>query len=484
MRRNHSVPFFLFVFAGFFCRAQEQGALDNMSSAKAIEQETFVQGCIDKSLGNYTKALVDFQKCLSMDKKSAATNYEIAGVYLQLKQFDQALIYAKAADELSSDTKRFLVLHKKGSPDNHFYKLRYAEALQANNQNAEAVKVFKALSDNDPKNADLLFRYADALRKVGENSDALKVYDKIESIEGISDTLANEKIAVCEIIPNKEEEENTLKGLVKYFPTEKNYYRLGDFYEKNHEPAKEEMLYGEMQTVFPQAVRLQLKRAWFEKHSDALSDRPQAFITAKNAFGFPEDLDAKIEYLNSNYPIADSSKALGKDELSEADTLCSILRKTNPDDARVFSLSGDYLFKEGKFSDAKDFYHQAAALGQTEYGSWKRLMTIDYNLKDDVAQEKDCKQVIDLFPNQPDAYYYLAVLSYNKKDFKKANNWLQLGLDQAPDDARMNECMGNIQYRLGNADAALTYWQKAKEKGGSNEDLDRKISSKKMNDNE
>ena len=188
--------------------------------------------------------------------------------------------------------------------------------------------------------------------------------------------------------------------------------------------------------------------------------------------------------MNSLFPISDSSRALSAAEKTQADTLCAILRKTHSDEAKAFTISADYLFKEGKYAEAREFYHKAATLGQSEYAPWKKLMEINYNLKDDVAQEKDCKQVIDLFPTQPDPYYYLALISYNKKDFKKANNWMQLGLDLSPDDARMNEAMGDIQYRLGNADAALTYWNKAREKGGTNPALERKISSKKMNDNE
>ena len=466
MRSIISVLLLLIVFAEYSCK--HQAAATGMTSAKAAEEESFVQGCVDKSTGNYKKALEDFLKCLAVNPKSAAANYEVAGLYTRSYEFDRALTYAKAATELD--------------PTNVWYKLRYAELLQSAGQAAESIKVYKEISDSDPTNTDFLFRYASALRKSGKNAEAIKVYDKIESIEGISDTLANEKIAVYEIVGDKVGEENTLKSLVNYFPTEKNYSRLVDFEEKNH-------LNFEMSLIawakdFPLAIRPQLKTAELEMHSDALSDRPKGFERAKNAFYLPEELDAKIEFLNTNYPIADSSAALDNEKKTQADTLCAILRKTHSDDARVYSISADYLFKEGKNAQARELYHTAASHGQNEYAPWKRLMEINYNLKDDAAQEKDCKQVIELFPTQPDAYYYLGMISYNKKDFKKANNWMQLGLDLSPDDARMNEGMGDIQYRLGNTDAALTYWNKAKEKGGTNPALDRKISSKKMNDNE
>jgi tetratricopeptide (TPR) repeat protein len=470
MRTIFPVLFFLIVFAEYSCKHEQKTVTgkSDLTSAQAIEQETFVQGCVDKNAGNNKKALEDFLKCLVMNPKSAAANYEVAGLYSQTNEFDRALTYAKAATDLA--------------PENVWYKLRYAELLNKSGQLTESMKVYKDISDSHPADTDFLFRYATALRLLGKNDDALKVYDKIESIEGISDTLANEKIAVYEITGDKTGEENTLKNLVKYFPTEKNYSRLVDFNDANHKNADAVLLAWSQD--FPQAIRPQLKSAELKLKSTATGEHPKGFAIAENAFALPREPDAKISFLNFIYPIADSSGVLSVSEKMEADTLCAILRKTHPEDARVYSISADYLFKEGKNTDAREFYHKAASLGQSEYAPWKKLMEINYNLKDDVAQEKDCKEAIDLFPTQPDPYYYLALVYYHKNDFKKADNWIQLGLDLSPDDARMNETKGDIQYRLGNADAALTFWTRAREKGGTNPALERKISSKKMNDNE
>jgi tetratricopeptide (TPR) repeat protein len=475
MRSIFSVLIFLFVFAAFSCKTASHTAAttspsnnpnsklppptDGMTAGKASEEETFVKGCIDKNAGNYTRALADFQQCLTMNPKSAAANYEVAGIYVQVKQPNMAMNYAKAANDLS--------------PDNQWYKLRYAEVLEENNLPDEALRIYKELSDNNPQNTDFLFRYGNALKKVGKNEDALKVYTKIETIEGISDTLAKAKIAVYEIMGDKVNEENTLLSLVKYFPTETNYYSLANFYHKTAFFDKENEIYKKMVLEFPDDVGPRLKNA--EQILKASGDDN----AAKTAFAIPGGLEEKISFLKSNYAI-DSQAKLSTAQKIQADSLCAILRKVNSDDARSFSISGDYFFYEGKMKEASDNYHKAATLGQNEYAPWKKLLEINDALKDDATQEKDCKQVMELFPTQPDAYYYLGMIAYNKKDFKKANNWIQAGLDFAPDDARMNETMGDIQYQLGNVDDAVTWWTKAKEKGGTNPALEKKISTKKM----
>ena len=480
MRRIFYIAILFSTFAVFSCKTHQttvaytptgseknKPPTDGMTAEQATEEETFVKGCIEKNAGNYTRALIDFQQCLAMNPKSAAANYEVAGIYIQNKEPDLALKYAKAANDLS--------------PENKWYKFRYADVLLANGQQDEALKIYKASTETDPKNTDLLFRYGNALKKAGKNDDALSVYNKIENIEGISDTLANAKISVYEQTKDVQNEEKTWVELVKYFPTPENYSRKYSFEVKNLLSA--DMTLAAWMKDFPEDAEPQLKMAELQMKSDVVSDRPKGFQTAKNVFSSPGDVDDKIAFLEKNYFISDSEKLNGEKQI-QADTLCALLRKANPTDVHAWTQSGNYFYSGGKLKDAADCFHKAGALGENEYAPWKKLMEINNSLKDDVTQEKDCRVVMELFPTQPDAYYYLGEIYYRKKDYKKAGNWMQAGLDLSPDDARMNEAMGDIQYRLEKPDDALKFWNIAKEKGGANPELDKKISNKKLEDNQ
>ncbi len=426
---------------------------DGMTAGKASEEETFVQGCIQKSLGNQGRALIEFQECLTMNPKSAAANYEIAGIFSQQGQSDRALKYAKAANDLS--------------PENRWYKLRYAKILLDNNQFDLATKVFKELSDNEPSNTDLLFNYAASLKHSGKNEDALKVYDRIESIEGVSDTLETSRIVIYKANGDKVSEENALKALIKAFPEDiHHYYMLGDFYELTNNPAAGDF-YIHMAEEFPGAVKPVLKSAAFQKKNNV-----EAFSLAKKAFLIPSDVDAKLEYLQSNYPITENAKALSTAEKTEADTLCAILRRVHEKDARAFSISGDYLFHEGKTKDAREYYHKAAALGQDEYAPWKRLMEINESLNDIAAQEKDTKQVMELFPTQPDAYFYLGMIEYNKKEYNKAIDNLESGRDFLQDnpkkDLEIKTILIDAYRQVGKTNKADNYSESVIEKDSSN----------------
>jgi tetratricopeptide (TPR) repeat protein len=545
-----------------------------MTAGKATEEETFVQGCIQKSLGNNGRAMASFQECLEMNPKSAVANYEIAGLYSQMGQADRALKYAKAANDLS--------------PDNRWYKLRYANVLQQNNQLAEATKILKELADAEPDNTDVLFSYALALKNSGKPDEALKVYDHIESLEGISDTLQTSRIVIYHNKNDIASEENALLALVKFFPLELKYQQeLAEFYSRHGMHDKEIETEKMMAKNFPELSAPHLLLAATYQANDQYD---KSFSEAATAFESPSgDIDAEVSYLHAFYPATDSSAQLSSKKMKEADSLCSILRRVHPDKSEAFSESGNYFYKEGKSKEAADMYRKAAELTTNDYAVFRRLLEMDKQQNNDAMLLKDSKKAQELFPTQPDAYIYLGKAQYEKKEYQKAIDLLESGLDfmqpdvkkeieietilvdcyrqigkdaradafsekiiaidssniplivaycesqnakktnlhrieqlmlyvvikepsnagyyetlgwifynegeykpaeqwmskalqLKPDNARMNEREGDIQYKMNNKDQALFYWKKAKEKGGSNPDLDKKISTKTMDE--
>lgn len=386
---------------------------DAISASKASEEEMFVQGCIEKSLGNTRKALGEFQECLNMNPNNAAANYEIAGLYWEEGQKDRALRYAKTAADLN--------------PANRWYQLRYAELLQENGRHDEATKIFQEISDKDPNNVDLMFRYANALTKAGKNDDALKVYSRIEAIEGNSDTLANSRITVYRNMNDAAGEEKALQSLIVSFPGElDNYYRLVDFYNTHNQPDKAADICRKMTTEFPYLVTPRLKLASYYQSSN---QHEKAFAEAQKAFELPDALDEKAALVRAWYPANDSAPALTAVQKKETDSLCRTLRRVHAEKAEPYTLSADYLYRDGKLKEAREQYRKAVTIDEDNYEAWKRILFINDKMKDDASQLKDCKSVIELFPNQPEAYYYRGMILYAKKDYKTAIPDLESAMD-------------------------------------------------------
>lgn len=473
MRRTAPLLLFAFLFAAISCKHQSAATqspgpnnqpvsnqpahrADAMSAKKATEEATFVQGCIEKSLGNTTKALGEFQEVLNMNPDNAAANYEVAGLYRELKQPDRALKYAKAASQLN--------------PDNPWYQLRYAELLQANGQDDEAVAIFRSMSEKDPENTDLLFRYAASLKKAGKNDEALKTYNRIEAIEGISDTLAQCRIEAYRNMKDAQGEEKTLTDLLNAFPNDlSHYYALTEFYEQHQQPAKAAEVYSKMTVKFPYLAEPHLRLA---AYYESLQQHDKAYAEAIRAFEFSSSYDAKMALVEAWYPSSDTAPALSATQKREADSLCRMMRRVHPDKAGPYTLSGNYLYREGKYKEAREQYRKAVALSDESYEPWRRILEINNRLKDDAAQVKDCNSVIDLFPTQPDAYYYRGMILYANKDYKPAIPDLESAIDYTygkPQQDLQLKIMLITAYRAsGNAEKADDYSEYVMDKDSSN----------------
>jgi tetratricopeptide (TPR) repeat protein len=61
--------------------------------------------------------------------------------------------------------------------------------------------------------------------------------------------------------------------------------------------------------------------------------------------------------------------------------------------------------------------------------------------------------------------------------------WIKKALEKDPDNGTLNDHYGDIMYKLGKVDDAVTYWKKAKDSGDETiENLDKKINGRKLDE--
>jgi predicted negative regulator of RcsB-dependent stress response len=63
-----------------------------------------------------------------------------------------------------------------------------------------------------------------------------------------------------------------------------------------------------------------------------------------------------------------------------------------------------------------------------------------------------------------------------------ADDYMRKALAITPNDAQVNERLGDIQYMLKNTDEAVKFWNKAKSLGNKTPELEQKIKNRKLND--
>jgi len=71
---------------------------------------------------------------------------------------------------------------------------------------------------------------------------------------------------------------------------------------------------------------------------------------------------------------------------------------------------------------------------------------------------------------------------YQQKKYKEAEEWLSAAAKIGPPKADIIEHYGDVLYKLGKTEEALTQWGLAKQAGGNSDALLSKIRTKKLNE--
>jgi tetratricopeptide (TPR) repeat protein len=147
----------------------------------------------------------------------------------------------------------------------------------------------------------------------------------------------------------------------------------------------------------------------------------ESFNELTLAFAIPElEIDQKIKIVLGYIP-----KFPDTDAKASALELSKILTTAHPDDSRSYALYGDMLLQNGKFKDAKTNYKKSIELNGQVYEVREQLIRLDLGDNDIDAALKDGENALSLFPNQAWLNYLVGVAWQQKKDYKKALEYVR-----------------------------------------------------------
>lgn len=374
-----------------------------------------------------------------------------------------------------------------------------------------------------------------------------------------------------------------INKLIASAPDDAKYYGiLAELYAANNKDAEAVETYQKALKIDADNPYINLS---FSEYYRQKRDYPKGFIYLEKAFNSEElDIDSKVKILLSYYVVSEKSEELKAQSL----TLCDMLIKAHPKEAKAYSVAGDFYYRDKKLEKAKEYFGKAVELDKSKYIIWNQLLIIESELQQFTEMIKHGKEAVELFPNEPtvylllgiaylqeknpsealivlnqgknliidnkpllgqfyanigDAYYrtkqmelsdesYEEALKINPNDTYVLNNyayylslrnvnlekaeemskksneidrdnasyndtygWILYGMGKyqeaklwleravangAANNAVILEHLGDVEYKLNNADLALDYWIKAKKAGTGSDTLDRKINEKKL----
>lgn len=378
-------------------------------SQKLGNTSEFINGCKEKILGNYDKAITHFLSCIKTDPDNAAALYELAGIYYVQKKNNEAIPFIKKAAKIK--------------PENVWYRQLYAELLVTEKKYKDATAIYEMLAKTHPENIEYYFDWAMGYLYSAKYTEAIGVYDIIEQKIGVSEdiSLQKEKIYLRQNKFSKAVEE--IQKLIKAYPSETNYYNyLADLYMSDHKTEEAYNVYQKIIEIDPNNANVHLSLAEYYRIK---GEKEKSYEEIKLAFSNVNlDIDSKVKILLSYYTFTENSNDLKE----QAYTLIDLLIKTHPAEAKAYSIYGDFLSRDKRLTEAKDQYLKVLLLDSSRYAIWEQLLLIESELNNNTALENESKRAIELFPEQAGLYLFNGVANYVLKKYDEAILSLNKGI--------------------------------------------------------
>ncbi len=368
----------------------------------------FHDGIREKMIGNFQSAIQLFEKCTELQPEDDGVHYALSELYAQIGELQKSYEHGQVAVKLN--------------PDNKFYRLNYALISLQVGKYKDAVGEYQSLLKAEPENLDYLFQYSECLIYMNEINEVLKVYEKIENIVGIYKELSLRKHEIYRELKKEEEAVNELEKLIKASPgNPENYQFLIDYYNSIGEKEKAFATLELMIRENPENGYAQITLSEYYMNNNQLE---KAMNALNHAFkGNSVDIDTKVKLLITLYDISENNMDLNMAGYQLLDSLT----KYHPNEAKAYSIKGDFLIRDSRSTEAQRTFRKAAELDDTRFAIWKQLVLIDAELTDYESMWEDAYKASENFPSQPMFYLYQGMAGLRINKYKEAAEILDFG---------------------------------------------------------
>lgn len=373
-------------------------------------EDDFYEALEQRGIENYDKAIVSIQKCLEKEPKNAAFYYELGKNQLDLKNHIEAEAAFKKAVEFDNKQRWYW----NGLYDVYFQTKAYEKAIP----------VVQKLIEFDPNmREDLVSLYMNTNKK----EQALILLKEMEATSYLSRTMVFYKLKLEESSefakPKKETLEEGIKKNPKY---EQNYIDLIVLYTSFNQEDKAFEVAKKLDKEIPNSdwANVSLVKFYLEKNEGINASKSMFKVLGNDKI----DLKIKHRVFNEFLIFAIKNPEFFKD-VDEA-----IPYFNSDNDLNVAKEVGKFFWIK------KDYEKALYYLDKALIANLQDVETMDYYLNV-LIQNEDYKAVIpkvesflELYPTQPNFYYYAGFASNKTNQFKKAKDFLENGLDFVVED--------------------------------------------------
>lgn len=405
-------------------------------------QDYFYESLKQKGIENYDKAIIALEQCLKIEPENATIHFELGKNYLALKEYKKAYASFEYATQIDPTNKWFWV----GMYDVDYETKDYVNAIKT---------IGKLITFDAKFKEDLISLYM----STSQFDKALELINELNESSGKSERRDSYKMQILSQGKYQNAEiTNLIDQIQKYPKEESNYIALIYLYSKNNEIEKVLETARKLETAIPKSEWAQVSLFKYHlEHNDG-----EKAINAMNIALASAKIDSKIKhrilnefliYVNANPQFApDLEKAVG---YFDGDPEVNVAKEV-----------GKFYHNKKQWDKAIGYYEKANAKSTVVDMETNLLLLEAYT--DTKAYEKAAKkaaEMVDVFPAQPQFYYYSG-LAYNQLgQFKKAVEMMEMGLDYLVEDKALeinfNIQLGEAYHGLGDEKKKDFYFTKA-----------------------
>jgi tetratricopeptide (TPR) repeat protein len=380
-------------------------------------EEAYINATRERILGNYDTAITLYQEVLQKDSDNAAASYELARLYELKKQLDEAITRAERA----------YILDKK----NVFYAEYLAKLLEKKGEYKQAAELYAKLVDIVPDEPNLYLSWAYFLVKSGKQEQAIKVYNQLESRIGVQVELSSRKYQLYLGLNKLKPAEKELQNLTKALPNDgEAWLLLARHYKNTKQIPSAHTAYNRVLDILPNnsEANIELAAAIL-----ASGDEMTYLRTMLVVFDSPDHSAADKNMILQPFV----SKTISASTPPNAEYLAALVALSeknalrSPDSYEAQYMQAQMMEYTGQFALAAQAYQTAVSLHKNNMALWEAALTLSLLLQDAQSLKTYSNEFLELYPNNPQPYYFAAQMLLGEKKTKDALDLLNQALPMA-----------------------------------------------------
>lgn len=406
-------------------------------------QNFFYESLKQKGIENYDKAIEALEKCKELEPNNAVVYFELGKNYLAQKKYKDAYDNFKKVTQMDPKNRWAWVGMYDVCYDTHDY-------------NQAIIIVQKLIEFKADYKEDLTSLYMNTQ----QYDKALELINELNEKVGRSDKRDLYKADILRDAKYQTAEKNNLLDQIKKFPKdESNYISLIYLYSQSNQEEKALEIAKKLEKEIPTSDWAQVSLFKFHLNN---GDGDNA-VKAMNIVLPSKKIDPKIKHriLNEFLLFAKNNPKY------EPDLDKAIAYFDNDKEIKVSKEIAKFYFGKSNWDKAIKYFEMHLKNDQEDVET-QILLLQSYTEKPDFTNlGKHAEYLMQLFPTQPQ-FYYFAGLAYNQLQlFKKAASTLETGLDFVIDDTALeinfNIQLGEAYNGLGDMKKKEKYFTKANE---------------------